>query len=66
MASSRFGHFCACLLAGSAFLFSGLLQAKPGLDHQYRGPHYNTEALQLDVCSGLLSPDTSIGGKSIH
>ncbi|WP_394239346.1 hypothetical protein, partial [Pseudomonas anguilliseptica] len=26
-----------------------MAQAKPGLDHQYRGPHYNTEVLQLDV-----------------
>jgi len=28
---------------------AGWVQAAPGLDHQYRGPHYNTEALQLDV-----------------
>ncbi|MDF2074015.1 hypothetical protein P2Q70_05485, partial [Pseudomonas mendocina] len=49
MASSRLGHLCVSLLAASALLFSGLLQANPGLDHQYRGPHYNTEALQLDV-----------------
>ncbi|WP_405118179.1 RHS repeat-associated core domain-containing protein [Pseudomonas leptonychotis] len=45
----RFGHFSACLLAGAAALFSSVLHAKPGLDHQYRGPHYNTEVLQLDV-----------------
>ena len=43
-----FGRFGLCLGAVLA-LFSSLLQAKPGLDHQYRGPHYNTEVLQLDV-----------------
>ena len=43
-----FGRLGLCLGAALA-LFSGALQAKPGLDHQYRGPHYNTEALQLDV-----------------
>ena len=49
MSILRFGRFSACVLAGAAALFSAVTHAKPGLDHQYRGPHYNTEVLQLDV-----------------
>ena len=44
-----FGRFGLWLGAGVLALVSGVVQAKPGLDHQYRGPHYNSEALQLDV-----------------
>lgn len=35
--------------AGVLVLLGGVVQAKPGIDHQYRGPHYNTEVLQLDA-----------------
>lgn len=35
------------LLAG--LLVDQLAQAKPAIDHRFRGPHYNTEVLQLDV-----------------
>ena len=44
-----FGRFGLWLGLGVLALVSGVVQAKPGLDHQYAGPHYNTEALQLDV-----------------
>ena len=44
-----FGRFGLWLGVGGLALVSGVVQAKPGLDHQYAGPHYNTEALQLDV-----------------
>ena len=44
-----FGRFGLWVGASVFALCSVMAQAKPGLDHQYRGPHYNTEALQLDV-----------------
>jgi hypothetical protein len=44
-----FGRFGLWVGASVFALCSVMAQAKPSLDHQYRGPHYNTEALQLDV-----------------
>jgi len=49
MTFSGFGHIGAWLCASVVAVFSTLAIAKSGFDHQYRGLHYNSEALQLDV-----------------
>ncbi|XXF08328.1 RHS repeat protein [Pseudomonas sp. D2-3] len=49
MPISSFGYLFARLIVGVAVLFSAVAYANPGVDHQFRGPHYNTEVLQLDV-----------------
>lgn len=38
-----------CLLTSIACLFSYVGLLNPGIDHPYRGSHYSTEMLQIDV-----------------